>query len=523
MYSRKRRFRSRNSGPLGPPFTVGNATLGVDYTITTSGGRTFYNFLATGKTMTLTTTASLAIDYFAIGGGGGGGLFVGGGGGGGGLQRATGYSLPAGAYNIVIGEGGTSATQVALNIGNTSGPYAGTNGGNTVFGSIATALGGGGGGSSQYGNGQPGGCGGGGSYDGIAGDGSQGFNGGARKTLAGGGGGGVLANGSGGNGGLGITYNGNQYGGGGGGGGYLSNPGGSGSFGGGNGGSTSGSNGSNGIANTGGGGGGGGSSQTSSGGSGGSGILIISYPPAPFSPSSLDKLSAWFDAADASTVLFSSGSNVSQWNDKSGNNRNLTPNSGTTTYVSNSIRLNTSGMSVTSSVNLSSFSFFMAGLSPNNVSNQTLFVGRPSGNDAYNSTDGFSVYIDANLNRAKYYGNYLVGSQNIINTSVVTTSPFLISFTGASSGALSSWQNGTAGGTASTGSRGTSGNGFGIGGEWGNGIYANFISSAHYYEIIVFSALLTDSQRQQVEGYLAWKWGLQTSLPTNHPYYNSSP
>ncbi len=245
--------------------------------------------------------------------------------------------------------------------------------------------------------------------------------------------------------------------------------------------------------------------------------------PSVFSPAVLTNLSAWFDAADASTVLFSSGSNVSQWNDKSGNNRNLTPNSGTTTYVSNSIRLNTSAMSVTNSVNLSSFSFFMAGLSPNNVSNQTLFVGRPSGNDAYNSTDGFSVYIDANLNRARYYGNYLVGSQTITNTSVVTTSPFLISFTGASSGALSSWQNGTAGGTASTGSRGTSGSGFGIGGEWGNGIYGNFISSAHYYEIIVFSARLTDSQRQQIEGYLAWKWGLQTSLPTNHPYYNSSP
>lgn len=244
--------------------------------------------------------------------------------------------------------------------------------------------------------------------------------------------------------------------------------------------------------------------------------------PPPFTPSSLTNLSLWLDAADSSTVLLSSGSNVSQWNDKSGNTRNLTPNSGTTTYVSNSIRLNTSGMSITRSVNLSSFSCFIAGLSPNNVSNQTLFVGRPSGNDAYNSTDGFSVYIDANLNRARYYGNYLVGSQAISNT-LVSTSPFLISFTGASTGGLSSWQNGTAGGTATTGSRGTTGSGFGIGGEWGSGIYANFISSAHYYEIIVYTTTVTTTQRQQVEGYLAWKWGLQTSLPTDHPYYNARP
>jgi hypothetical protein len=35
--------------------------------------------------------------------------------------------------------------------------------------------------------------------------------------------------------------------------------------------------------------------------------------------------------------------------------------------------------------------------------------------------------------------------------------------------------------------------------------------------------LLTTTQRQQVEGYLAWKWGLQTALPTTHPYYKVRP
>jgi hypothetical protein len=42
-------------------------------------------------------------------------------------------------------------------------------------------------------------------------------------------------------------------------------------------------------------------------------------------------------------------------------------------------------------------------------------------------------------------------------------------------------------------------------------------------EIIVFSASLTTSQRQQVEGYLAWKWGLQSSLPSTHAYAKSPP
>ena len=40
-------------------------------------------------------------------------------------------------------------------------------------------------------------------------------------------------------------------------------------------------------------------------------------------------------------------------------------------------------------------------------------------------------------------------------------------------------------------------------------------------EIILYQSQLTKDQYQQVEGYLAWKWGLQTSLPTNHPYYTT--
>ena len=39
------------------------------------------------------------------------------------------------------------------------------------------------------------------------------------------------------------------------------------------------------------------------------------------------------------------------------------------------------------------------------------------------------------------------------------------------------------------------------------------------YEIILYNVVLTTQQRQAVEGYLAWKWGLQKSLPSNHPFY----
>ena len=37
-------------------------------------------------------------------------------------------------------------------------------------------------------------------------------------------------------------------------------------------------------------------------------------------------------------------------------------------------------------------------------------------------------------------------------------------------------------------------------------------------EIIIYTSNLPYTSRQAVEGYLAWKWGLQTSLPYNHPF-----
>lgn len=39
-------------------------------------------------------------------------------------------------------------------------------------------------------------------------------------------------------------------------------------------------------------------------------------------------------------------------------------------------------------------------------------------------------------------------------------------------------------------------------------------------ELIIYNTPLNNFGRQQVEGYLAWKWGLTTLLPATHPYKN---
>jgi hypothetical protein len=53
-------------------------------------------------------------------------------------------------------------------------------------------------------------------------------------------------------------------------------------------------------------------------------------------------------------------------------------------------------------------------------------------------------------------------------------------------------------------------------------------NSTHYLEgqiaeIVFCPSFLTTAERQRIEGYLAWKWGLQDSLPADHTYKSAAP
>jgi hypothetical protein len=55
-------------------------------------------------------------------------------------------------------------------------------------------------------------------------------------------------------------------------------------------------------------------------------------------------------------------------------------------------------------------------------------------------------------------------------------------------------------------------------GQWNTGWLLG-----HIQEVLVYNTPLSIPQYRFVEGYLAWKWGFQNSLPASHPYRNYPP
>jgi hypothetical protein len=45
----------------------------------------------------------------------------------------------------------------------------------------------------------------------------------------------------------------------------------------------------------------------------------------------------------------------------------------------------------------------------------------------------------------------------------------------------------------------------------------------NYAESLIFNYVMSTSERERIEGYLSWKWGLRNLLPDDHPYKNTAP
>ena len=57
----------------------------------------------------------------------------------------------------------------------------------------------------------------------------------------------------------------------------------------------------------------------------------------------------------------------------------------------------------------------------------------------------------------------------------------------------------------------------------GSNYWTNRVWRGAYCEFIFTDGTEDLETRQKIEGYLAWKWGLQSKLPSDHPYKNRAP
>lgn len=236
-----------------------------------------------------------------------------------------------------------------------------------------------------------------------------------------------------------------------------------------------------------------------------------------FQPIDISGCSLWLDAADSSTFTFSSGSNISTWRDKSPNSLVGTATS-SPTLTSNAQK----GLSAISFVASSSQYIDYTGTSLLPGSNQIYMFAVAKINNTSAGILSRDLYVIGSYglfreNDALYsYVTGQSGSPVAAGGFNDTTNTQLIVGTWNRS-VVRLFINGADGGFASSTDTGTL-NGSGLL-RIGSMLNTGYHLDGQIMEIIVYFSNLTTFQRQQLEGYLAAKWGLSASLPTTQPFY----
>lgn len=237
----------------------------------------------------------------------------------------------------------------------------------------------------------------------------------------------------------------------------------------------------------------------------------------------------WLDANDASSFTLS-GADVSQWNDKSGNGNHFVqatsgnrPDLDTTTNTINGLPvvsfdgtddfLSKSGLSGWPADNQTSTSFVIVSRARNVGADRAWWdistgsLTNETGQFYHNSAGTAFVRIGGNSGLAATTASGAV----VVNVAAMWSNTL-------NKTNREIFKNGTADGSNTGDSGGNSITNMRIGRLFQD-VFPFF---GDIGEIVVFSGE-NDTTRQLVEGYLAWKWGLQASLPGGHPYTSAPP
>ena len=227
-----------------------------------------------------------------------------------------------------------------------------------------------------------------------------------------------------------------------------------------------------------------------------------------FAPTSITGSILWLDGADpnGTGTTPAINSSVTTWTDKSGSGNNATATSAAK-YSNNGITF-TSGNFYTMNVPYpETYTVFL--VSTNSSSSQSYFFTRSAGPG--NSPSFVQNYSGTTL---EWYNN---ANRNTISSS--PSSPFLATVSYQNGGNTTGYYFGTQSYSVTSTQTYTSSPWTGIGGSSATG--NRFVGTM--YELIFYNSVLSTTDRQKIEGYLAWKWGLQANLPLAHPYYSAAP
>jgi hypothetical protein len=271
----------------------------------------------------------------------------------------------------------------------------------------------------------------------------------------------------------------------------------------------------------------------------GNSVALTRALTAEFDPRSVGPCAVWFDAADAGAIQFASGSNIARWLDKSGFQNHLATNSSNQgswpTYTSNTLNgkpvVSFSGAGMLgpyapTSPTQPQTMFVVA--RPSALSGNRVLVQCPTLYDQPQGNLGMAIILPSWASYNWMYSGFYGENNGVSNALTASTTRTDIIAGSWKPSSMTIAVNGTEYGFSSTtpgalGTKALTNSKMVIGGGWyyPENYYRDFYSG-YIAEILIFPSFLSSADRQRIEGYLAWKWGLQSQLPALHPYSNAS-
>lgn len=234
-------------------------------------------------------------------------------------------------------------------------------------------------------------------------------------------------------------------------------------------------------------------------------------------------IALWLDASDLSTISYGT-SGVSEWRDKSGNNRHATQatdaNRPTLSFIdlNNNSTIYHDGINDVLTANYtytgSDITVFIVSkaLSGGGSNQRVLSFATPTVAD-WSSTNTFFIGYQGGNNIRFYRALTVVVASTITTRGTGNWALHAVTKTGGTATVATNGETPVSGTTSSAGFNFTR-------------IQTGYVSGdyqGNLAEAIVIPSYLDQREQEKFIGYLAWKWGLVNILRAPHPYYSRPP